>query len=394
MFCSKNELLRLLSSLGISIKENNSRFSMVRAIRDHYLNELGIENFPLKNFYSHMLPFQFNSLSLNKKADILNSSDWIAEKKFYGSRVFVSSSKKHGVQVFSRKCNEFFIPEDITKRLCDNILDNFRSDEDFILDGILVSDINSKLKLDTYSGSEDNLVSFVLGLEQKESKSIQERVLKFSIVIFDILSLNGSSLVDVSLVERRRVLDALKNRLSKKGDSFILPTQETEKVKYFENCISKGYSGVVLKNIHSRYILTSYRDKNSWVKLKNNCNHFHNDLDVFISGVYKNRVVFSIYYENDSNIVEQIFVGTSEIPEELEQFSEDFMYFDIYGEKVLHPSVFGKVVRATSKGFDPETRKFSGFRVFWKSGFRSDKNRFDCYLTQEDVGIGFCKKHL
>lgn len=101
-------------------------------------------------------------------------------------------------------------------------------------------------------------------MSKEEKIKILTNKLPVSFSAFDIIFLNGSSLMGESLQSRLKKLQSLIT-----NDSYIsLCPTFTDGQSLFENVVELGLEGVVSKNLSSKYHLNS-RPKDVWYKIKN-----------------------------------------------------------------------------------------------------------------------------
>ena len=105
--------------------------------------------------------------------------------------------------------------------------------------------------------------------------------------IFDILFLNEEKLINKPLMDRRNILyNTLKFQSTKL--SFIehaIPQTINDIKKFYIACIAKGYEGIMIKDLHSRYRLGRSFD---WLKLKPRIT-----LDLVIVEAFYGKGIFS-----------------------------------------------------------------------------------------------------
>ncbi|VDN01595.1 unnamed protein product [Thelazia callipaeda] len=114
-------------------------------------------------------------------------------------------------------------------------------------------------------------------------------VVEPSVAVFDILFLNGQSLVDVPLNERLVLLQS-QNILQKQDKStifisdFRIVQSREEFISLYEKAVTNGEEGLVVKKINSLYKMGMRQIKNGWFKIKPF--HLGNEtLDLAIVGV-------------------------------------------------------------------------------------------------------------
>jgi DNA ligase-1 len=137
------------------------------------------------------------------------------------------------------------------------------------------------------------LLLFQETMNRKRKHLITETAAKIPLrfFIFDVLSIDGKSLISEKLRERKDVLKKLfkKNELFVQTD-FITTTDPKELQTYHEQKLSEGLEGVVIKQIDAPY--QSGRKNWYWVKLKEKTGtqgKLSDTLDVVVMGYYVGR---------------------------------------------------------------------------------------------------------
>lgn len=184
--------------------------------------------------------------------EAISEMDYVAvEWKFDGARVQIHKDGSN-VTIYSRKL------ENVTASLPDivrSVRSNVRANT-IILDGESVA-----------LGRDNRPMAFQEILKRFRRKydiSAAAIEIPLHLNLFDILYLNGESLIDIPLVERRR-------KLEEACDKNILATQtitgESAEIDgIYKNALAAGHEGVMLKNPQSLYT-PGKRGKN-WLKLK------------------------------------------------------------------------------------------------------------------------------
>lgn len=219
-----------------------------------------------------------------------------AEFKFDGTRVqlHMDKKKKHKLddrqkELFSTKKPDYLIKtftrnlEETTHQYPEIVEAAKRqiTADSIILDGEGVG----------YNRETGSFLPFQETIQRKRKYNITQAAkdVPLKYFIFDILYLNGKSLIDKNLRERREIL----NKVIKKGnvmvvDNFI-ETDEFEKLEeYFEVAREKGLEGLIAKNPTDSYQAgaRSY----SWIKLKIADDKLLDDsIDCVILGYYHGK---------------------------------------------------------------------------------------------------------
>lgn len=182
-----------------------------------------------------------------KDLGILESDKFIAERKLDGSRAILIK-KGDEIRVIGRRGLNY-------KAKLPEFQEDFSKLGDVVLDGELVFLFNGREKL--------NIVQKRLLTESRVMINFLAKRYPLSYYVFDILELDGEDLRDLELLERKRILDEFfreKFNCIKKLDYTF------DKKKLWKEVIKKDLEGIILKDIHSRYL--AKRSK-SWLKLKN-----------------------------------------------------------------------------------------------------------------------------
>ncbi|AAM05952.1 TPA: ATP-dependent DNA ligase [Methanosarcina acetivorans] len=215
------------------------------------LESLGIEiNRPIKMMLSQISP--------DIDADIRDMKGAAIEWKFDGARVQIHKNG-NSVTLFSRKL------ENVTNSLPDlvEIIRKHVKAESAILDGEAVAvDENGKPR-----AFQEILKRF------RRKYDVEEKALGIPIQLnlFDIMYLNGRTLIDLPLVERRKALESCVESSVEDSKSISVDEQvitgDLELVeKIYREALNAGHEGVMVKNPNSAYS-PGKRGKN-WLKKK------------------------------------------------------------------------------------------------------------------------------
>lgn len=380
-------------------KDEDTKPQILSKLKKHQMSRVNLKSFKwLREFPSPMLCYPFSEMKKEERRDLLlDDVNWVTEPKYYGCRVFITYFKGEGLRFFSRKlCEETFLPFDIT----DNVFVRFPKfdlgDENFfILDGMLVSDkIRRKGNGDIYRGMEKTAVNHVLSLPRDESIYMQQKYVRLSVVAFDLLVLGEKEVHKFPLRERRNLLkkllsDELEGYETGRLPIKIPPQHVGEKIQHFDDYEKEGYEGIVVKNINMPYYPQLDRRSQYMVKIKRGYGSFVDDVDLFISGIFKNKIELSSYFLTKSGIMYEAIVGDVPVPDTIPQ--TEVPCSDFVGDSLIPISYIGQVVTAKISHFDRVKRRFKYVRVKWTKRPRMDKGRFDCVLTEDVVGTEFLK---
>ena len=215
------------------------------------LEQLGIQiNRPIKMMLSQISP--------DVDADIKEMKEAAIEWKFDGARVQIHKNG-NSVTLFSRKL------ENVTNSLPDlvEIIRKHVKADSAILDGEAVAvDEDGKPR-----AFQEILKRF------RRKYGVEEKVLGIPIQLnlFDIMYLNGKTLIDLPLLERRKALESCVESSTEDSKSICIDKQvitgDLELVeKIYRGALQAGHEGVMVKNPNSMYS-PGKRGKN-WIKKK------------------------------------------------------------------------------------------------------------------------------
>ena len=215
------------------------------------LKRLGVEiNRPIKMMLSQISP--------DIVAEIREMGEAAIEWKFDGARIQIHKAG-NSVMLFSRKL------ENVTNSLPDlvEIIRKHVKAESAILDGEAVAvDENGKPR-----AFQEILKRF------RRKYNVEEKALGIPIQLnlFDIMYLNGKTLIDLPLIERRKALESCVESSTEDSKSICVSKQViTGDLKLIEQiykeALKAGHEGLMVKNPHSVYS-PGKRGKN-WIKKK------------------------------------------------------------------------------------------------------------------------------
>ncbi len=192
------------------------------------------------------------------------------EFKFDGFRMQVH--KKGGVvKIYSRRL------EDIT-RIAPDIVEDVKS--------LPVKEIIFEGEALAFNEKENRFYSFQETMHRRRKYGIKEAAKKYPLYlyVFDIMYLNGKSLVDLPYKKRRIYLEKIfpykSLHVSKK---WIIKSEEELEKKFLES-MEKGLEGVMAKDLNAPY--TAGARKFAWIKLKKSYGKSMDTVDGVIVGYY------------------------------------------------------------------------------------------------------------
>ncbi len=163
-----------------------------------------------------------------------------AEGKYDGERVQAHKTKK-GIRLFSRRL------DDITEQFPDIVeyLEKGISASEFVLEGEAIA-----------ISKEGKPIHFQVLMQRKRKTDIAEYVEKVPVQLkmFDLLYLNGKSLLNLPYYERSAQLE----KITRKGKHLLLAdriiTDDLDEVNdFFHKMLKAGYEGIIIKALNSEY---------------------------------------------------------------------------------------------------------------------------------------------
>ena len=168
----------------------------------------------------------------------------VFEYKYDGFRMLINKTEKGEIKIFTRRLDE------VTKQFPDVVkyIEDYFSAKSFILDAEAIG----------YDPKTKKYKPFEAISQRIRRKHDIDRLIKelpIELNAFDILYLNGKSLVDSPFGERSKILRKLirphkyKFRYSKQ----IITSDEKEAEKFYKEALKDGQEGVMIKNLNSPY---------------------------------------------------------------------------------------------------------------------------------------------
>ncbi len=216
---------------------------------------------------------------LNNYQEIVEKMEDVAvEKKYDGTRVQIHFKKGEPVKTYTRNLEESspMFPELLSMN------DWVKADE-LILDCEAVG----------YDLKTNKVLSFQLTITRKRKHGVAEtaKEVPLRFFVFDILSLDGKSLIEKPYFERREIL----SKIIKKNDTLVpdeyFRTSDSEEVqKMHDKFLSEGFEGAVIKMWGGEYL--PGRQGWNWVKIKEaegTSGKLADTFDLVVLGYYSGR---------------------------------------------------------------------------------------------------------
>ena len=185
-------------------------------------------------------------LAIKGDKNLIKSKEHIFEPKMDGTRCLAEIGEK--INLFNRR------QRNIKKRYPE-IIDNLKKFDNCILDGEIICYSNGKPDFYRLQQREHIDNEFII--------DIRAKLMPATYIIFDILELNGKELINIPLMERKKILD----KIFKKGEhvELIFYTQDGEKL--WKEIKKLNMEGMMAKEKNSFYYPGERRKE--WIKIKN-----------------------------------------------------------------------------------------------------------------------------
>lgn len=411
---SLSQLQAQAKALGLSVKPTKrtssgemkySKDDFVYALRDYFLSikddkTLGLEM--MLKLESPMLCRQFKDLKPEEQKDIWREgSKWYFEEKIDGNRMVIIYTDKDGLEFFSRNNSvEDFLPVPYTQNiLMENVDLTPLKGMNFMIDSEVVS---TNPNISTVLGSRGvvtatqlQATTAILALNPTQSLEIQ-RVDPLKFLVFDCMFKDNEDLRDKPLKDRKRALKVIFDALKQTGLIVEHPAMTTKNKKdFYEQIIARGGEGVVAKHIDSKYISTSSRSRDGWIKIKRSASEsllnagISDTLDAFVSGFELGDeekgwaglvgcLIFSVYLrDKDGNVSDtpHEIAKVTNIPLELRKqitVTKD-------GEPTLHPKMYGKVASIDGQDISARSLRLTHARLV---NWRPDRSVDNCIVDK------------
>lgn len=226
-----------------------------------------------------------------KKNYLLNSKEYVAEKKLDGSRYLGIDGR-----LFSRRLS---VKDGMPVEKTNNVPHIQKELQRLPLGTVVDGEVY-------YPGGNSNLVTSIMGSLPAKALARQEgNPIRYC--IFDVLHYNGKDLTKRPWSERRAVLDKLyAGHLNNSKHIDLSMVHYGDKHKFLDDMLSSGEEGIMLKNVDAEYY-AGERFEHAWYKVKKDY-----PIDVVIMGFepgkgkYNNMVgsvVFGQYEEKGGQLI-------------------------------------------------------------------------------------------
>ena len=264
---------------------------------------------------------------------------------------------------------------------------------------------------------------FQMTIQRKRKYGVVEASKEYPLYLFafDVMYLNGKTLLGKPYRERRAILEELFRNHERIQPSEKMETDSAEELeKFFESCVERGLEGIVAKDLNAPYIAGAR--KWSWIKLKRSYKGELSDtIDVVILGYYKGRgkrsqfglggILVGVYDPDDDSFKTIAKVGSGFTEEQLVEMKKildeisvphrparvsSFLEPDVWVEpKYVITVTADEITRSPNHTAGWDGSKGYALRfpriVEW---IREDKGPEDATTVQEIVDMYHSQKHV
>ena len=307
-----------------------------------------------------------------------DSKEWIFEVKFDGTRTIAYLDLEKNSFKFLNRRGIFF-----EKRYPEILKDipNSINAKKVIIDG----------EICVFEGGKPNFYKLA-EREQVGSKfriELLSKLMPATFIVFDILHLDGEDLIDLPLMERKKIL----REVVKESNNILISSWVEEKgIKFFEEVKKRELEGIVAKKKDSRYEIGK-RSKN-WLKIK-----VFKSLDCIVLGYTKGKgmreeyfgaLLCGIYFKNKLSYLGKVGTGFSEfdlkiLKNLLKDIQVDKKYFE-GGDEIEEETYFVEpklVIEVSFMSLTPDLK----FRAPIFKKIRNDKKASECVLDESDLAF-------
>jgi len=379
--------------LGLTVIQRGKRPAKqdyVSVLRKHFLPDGGI---PYEEV-SPMLCFAEWNLKDDEKKAVWESPDWWAQKKLNGCRAMVHFIEGKGVYIHSRTVS---LKTYRFQELTPNFL-FYKYIPDFTATIDCEVKVNKKVDTRPYTAkgelTESTLHSTtaILHLEAKNARLLQEaQDAPLELYILDVVKWKHQDCRNLPLTRRVRAIELFMNKVLRVeipmevGKYFHeVEMVRTGKREYYQEYVDAGGEGLVFKHKDSKYVASTSRDRNAWVKAKDRM-----EFDAFVSGfirgekgtAWENMVgalEFSVLDEKTMKL--HAIANCSNLTMELRQ---KITRYDKMNDAVyLQPGWMGKVAEVSGQDITPRVYRLSHATIErWRDQRGDEKNKEDCTVS-------------
>lgn len=246
---------------------------LAESLAEHGINSMGKFSIKIGRPIQVMLAKRVDTIAkLNEKFP----GELAVEEKYDGERVQVHIDHDK-IKAFSRRL------EDITSQFPDVVdaVANNVEVEKAVLDGEIIAYKNGKK------------TSFQELMKRRREYKVEEYAERIPVVVyfFDILYLNGKSLLKTPYPERRDLLEKHLNQSRKVKLARRIVTSNFEDIQeFFNECIEKGLEGIIVKSTDDNSVYQPGKRGWLWVKWKKEYSEGMRDtFDLVVIGAYHGR---------------------------------------------------------------------------------------------------------
>lgn len=240
------------------------------------------------------------------------------EQKYDGFRCQIHKSNNK-VKIYSRNLEE---TTDMFPDLKEAVINDIKSDT-IIFEGEALA----------FNDVTNEFLPFQETIQRKRKHGIKEKSteLPLHLFAFDIIYLNGRSLINEPYSKRRSIIEKLLNTKIITPTKRILTSSPKEFELFFDKSIEDGLEGIVAKDLKSTYVAGAR--KFSWIKMKRSYKGILSDtLDLVIIGYFLGRGsraefkfggLLCAVYNKERDIFESISkIGTGFTEDNMRMFSD------------------------------------------------------------------------
>jgi ATP-dependent DNA ligase len=223
----------------------------------------------LFEYFTPQLCFNYKDLKPEEQKHVIDSEDWMADVKLDGLRCLIFYHPDYGFEFYSRDISEeTFLPNNYTPKILimhEGVVrtpNSFKGmfNRSFVLDGeVLV--VNKNLDATKHGGgfstTELNATVSILGGGADRARELQLEGNPLQFFVFDCLEFGDKDLKVLPLRERRVYLEKLINTLEDKVPFKIPDCTVFNKMKFFDDIVSGGGEGIVLKSLEQPYFVST-----------------------------------------------------------------------------------------------------------------------------------------